>query len=54
MTHALETALSLSTQRRAELARAAQEHVRSRYALADSNAKLVEIYQRLSASQRAP
>jgi glycosyltransferase involved in cell wall biosynthesis len=54
MTHALETALSLSTQRRAELARAAQEHVRNRYALADSNAKLVEIYRRLSASQRAP
>jgi glycosyltransferase involved in cell wall biosynthesis len=49
MTQALETALSLSTQRRAELARAAQEHVRNRYALADSNGKLVEIYRRLSA-----
>jgi glycosyltransferase involved in cell wall biosynthesis len=48
MAQALETALSLSTQRRAELARAAQDHVRTRYALTDSNAKLVEIYQRLS------
>jgi len=54
MTQALETALSLSTPRRAELARAAQEHVRNRYALADSNSKLVEIYRRLSESERVP
>ena len=48
MAQALETALSLSAPRRAELARAAQDHVRTRYALAESNSKLVEIYQRLS------
>jgi glycosyltransferase involved in cell wall biosynthesis len=47
MAQALETALSLSAPRRAELARAAQDHVRTRYALAESNSKLVEIYQRL-------
>jgi glycosyltransferase involved in cell wall biosynthesis len=48
LAQALETALSLSAQRRAEVARAAQEHVRRRYALADSNSKLIEVYQRLS------
>jgi glycosyltransferase involved in cell wall biosynthesis len=48
MAKALDTAVSLSAPRRAELARAAQDHVRTRYALAESNSKLVEIYQRLS------
>lgn len=48
MAQALDTALSLSAQRRAELARAAQELVRGRYALAASNGNLLEIYQRLS------
>ena len=45
---ALDEALSLSAQRRAELARAAQEQVRSRYSLAHSNQQLLRLYERLS------
>ncbi len=48
LAEALQTALSLSTERRAELARAAQEHVRGRYALADVNRRLLALYERLS------
>ena len=38
LAEAMQSAISLPTERRAELARAAQEHVRSRYALATANA----------------
>ena len=44
---ALQAALSLSTERRAEVARAAQEHVRSHYGLAQSNSQLLALYERL-------
>ena len=44
---ALNAALSLSHERRAELARAAQEHVRGLYALAESNQRLLALYERL-------
>jgi glycosyltransferase involved in cell wall biosynthesis len=44
---ALQAALSLSTERRAELARAAQEHVRGQFSLAQSNARLLSLYERL-------
>jgi glycosyltransferase involved in cell wall biosynthesis len=43
----LQAALSLSIERRAELARAAQEHVRSQFSLAQSNARLLALYERL-------
>jgi glycosyltransferase involved in cell wall biosynthesis len=49
LAEALQTALSLSTERRAELARAAQEHARSRYGLAQANSRLLQLYERLSA-----
>ncbi|MBL0900645.1 MAG: glycosyl transferase, partial [Reyranella sp.] len=45
---ALQTALSLSTERRAELARAAQEHVRGHFSLAQSNQQLLALYHRLA------
>jgi glycosyltransferase involved in cell wall biosynthesis len=45
---AISQALSLSAERRAELARAAQEHVRGRFALAHSNQQLLQLYERLS------
>ncbi|MFI4999153.1 MAG: glycosyltransferase [Reyranellales bacterium] len=48
LAEALDAALSLSAQRRAELARAAQEHVRGRYGLADTNRQLLQLYERLS------
>src|SRR5260370_24331538 len=48
LAEALHSALSLSIERRAELARAAQERVRSRYGLAQSNRQLVELYERMS------
>lgn len=44
---ALQAALSLSIERRAELARAAQEHVRSQFNLAQSNARLLALCERL-------
>jgi len=50
LAEALRSALSLSTERRAELARAAQEHARSRYSLAQSNSRLLQLYERLSGS----
>lgn len=46
---ALQAALSLSVERRAELARAAQEHVRGNYSLAQSNQQLLALYHRLAA-----
>ncbi len=45
---ALNTALSLSLERRAELARAAQEHVRGQYSLPDANLRLLALYERLA------
>ena len=41
------SALSLSAERRAEVARAAQEQVRSRYSLAQANRQLLQLYERL-------
>jgi len=46
---ALNQALSLSAERRTELAHAAQEHVRGRYSLAESNRRLMRLYERLLA-----
>jgi hypothetical protein len=40
--------LSLAAARRAELARAAQEHARAHYSLAQSNSRLLDLYERLS------
>ena len=51
LAEALRSALSLSTERRAELARAAQEHARSRYSLAHANSRLLQLYERLSGSR---
>ncbi|MFZ5784512.1 MAG: glycosyltransferase [Pseudomonadota bacterium] len=51
---ALQDALSLGTERRAELARTAQEHVRGRYGLARADRRLVELYQHLSRAERVP
>ncbi len=45
---AIDSALSLTAERRGELAHAAQEHMRSRYALAPANARLLALYERLS------
>src|SRR5262245_38928338 len=44
---ALQAALSLSVERRAELARRAQDHVRNRYNLAQSNRQLLGLYERM-------
>jgi glycosyltransferase involved in cell wall biosynthesis len=49
LAEALQSALSLSVERRAELARAAQEHVRSRYSLTQSNRQLMQLYERMAA-----
>ncbi len=48
MAAALDEAIGLSAERRAELARAAQEHVRTRYSLAESSRQLMQLYKRLS------
>lgn len=48
LAEALQHALSLTSGRRAELARAAQEQVRSRYSLAEANRRLLQLYQRMS------
>lgn len=47
LAEALQSALSLSAERRAEVARAAQEQVRSRYSLAQANRQLLQLYERL-------
>ena len=46
---ALDAALSLSPESRSALSRAAQEHVRARYSLPETNRRLLELYQRISA-----
>ena len=48
LAEALESALSLTIERRAELARAAQEQARSRYGLANANQQLLRLYERMS------
>jgi glycosyltransferase involved in cell wall biosynthesis len=48
LAEAIDSALSLTAERRAQLARAAQEHVRGRYALAQSNSRLLQLYERLA------
>jgi glycosyltransferase involved in cell wall biosynthesis len=47
LAEALHNALSLTTERRAELARNAQEQVRSRYGLVQSNRQLLQLYERM-------
>ena len=47
---ALQNALSLTVERRGEVARAAQEQVRSRYGLAQANRQLIDLYERMSRS----
>ena len=49
LAQSLEAALSLSPERRGELARAAQEHVRGRYGLGETNRRLLGLYQRVMA-----
>ena len=48
LAEALQSALSLTIERRAELARAAQEQARSRYGLANANQQLLQLYERMS------
>ena len=48
LAEALQNALSLTIERRAELARAAQEQARSRYGLANANQQLLQLYERMS------
>ena len=50
LAEALRTALSLGPEQRAELARAAQDHVRGRYGLAPANRRLLDLYDRLAPS----
>ena len=47
LAEALQSALSLGTERRVEVARAAQEQVRDRYSLAQANRQLLQLYGRL-------
>ncbi len=49
LAQSLEAALSLSPERRGELARAAQDHVRGRYGLGETNRRLLELYERVTA-----
>jgi glycosyltransferase involved in cell wall biosynthesis len=48
LAEAIDSALSLTAERRAELARAAQGHARGRHALAQSNTRLLQLYERLA------
>jgi glycosyltransferase involved in cell wall biosynthesis len=47
LAEALAYALSLTPERRAELARSAQEQVRGRYGLAHANRQLIQLYERM-------
>jgi glycosyltransferase involved in cell wall biosynthesis len=49
LAQAIATALSLPVDRRLELARAARHHVRARYGLGQSNSRLLQLYERLTA-----
>jgi len=48
LAQAIDQAISLGNERRAEVARAAQEHARRNYALAHSNEQLLALYERLA------
>jgi glycosyltransferase involved in cell wall biosynthesis len=48
LAQAIDTAISLAPERRAELARNAQDHVRKHYALKQSNERLMRLYERLA------
>lgn len=48
LAEALDAALALSPRDRAELARAAQDQVRSRHSLAETNRQLLQLYRRLA------
>jgi len=48
LAEALQSALSLTIERRAEVARAAQQQVRGRYGLAQANRQLLQLYERLA------
>ena len=48
LAEALRNALSLTPARRAELARAAQEQVRSRFGLAQANRQWLQLYERVA------
>jgi len=48
LAQAINSAISLPTERRAELARTAQDHVRKHYSLKQSNERLLRLYERLS------
>jgi glycosyltransferase involved in cell wall biosynthesis len=48
LTQAINTAISLPPERRAELARNAQDHVRKHYSLKQSNERLMRLYERLA------
>jgi glycosyltransferase involved in cell wall biosynthesis len=47
LARAIATALSLSAERRAELARAGRDNVRARFGLAEANARLLQLQERL-------
>jgi glycosyltransferase involved in cell wall biosynthesis len=49
LAQAINTAISLPPERRSELARNAQDHVRTHYALKRSNERLMRLYERLTA-----
>jgi glycosyltransferase involved in cell wall biosynthesis len=48
LAQAINAAISLPTERRAELARAAQDHVRTHYSLKQSNERMMRLYERLA------
>jgi glycosyltransferase involved in cell wall biosynthesis len=48
LAEAINTAISLTPERRAELARNAQDHVRRHYSLKQSNERLMRLYERLA------
>jgi glycosyltransferase involved in cell wall biosynthesis len=48
LAQAINTAISLPSERRAELARAAQDHVRTHYSLKQSNERMMRLYERLA------
>jgi glycosyltransferase involved in cell wall biosynthesis len=52
LAEALQSALSLPAERRAELARAAQEHARNHYSLPQANSRLLALYERLTAGAK--
>jgi glycosyltransferase involved in cell wall biosynthesis len=53
LAEALKAAITLSVERRAELARAAQEHVRGLFDLVQSKRQLLALYERLAGQPAA-